>query len=190
MIEISRIAGEAGKRLHHSEMARIYQIADRKGKSCLETDHAARSFDEGAGLFLCRMGGVVGGDDINSAVLKAPDDGHTVALGAKRRIDLGECSAGKDRVFCEGEVMGRRFSVNGRVLSAGPAHVFNAFLSADVLDAQRRVKGSGNFNISGDQCVFSLTGGTFEAQGPGCCAAAVDAVFGDTPGLLPEGKHP
>ena len=75
--------------------------------------------------------------------------------------------------------MGRRFSVNGRVLSAGPAHVFNAFLSADVLDAQRRVKGSGNFNISGDQCVFSLTGGTFEAQGPGCCAAAVDAVFGD-----------
>ena len=121
--------------MHHGEMARIYQMADRKGEGCLKADHAAGSLDEGAGFFLCGMRGVVCGDDINGAVLKAPDDGLAVALSAERRIDLGECAAGEDRIFREGEVVGRSFRVNGRVLSAGAAHIFDAFLGAYVLDA-------------------------------------------------------
>ena len=179
MIEIGRIAGQAGQHLQHCEVARLYKMADRKGEGGLQTDHAAGGLHKGL-LFLVRcVRRVVGGDQVDRAVLEALDDGEPVSLGAEGRIDLGKGSFSDNSVFCQREMVGRRLRVDAGMRGSYLPHIVNTFRGADMLDTQRGIQRGRDLHVARDQCIFRLTGRSCEAERFRGFPAAVDAVLRD-----------
>ena len=179
VIEIGRIAGHAGQHLQHCQVSRLHQMADREGESGLQTDHAAGGLNKGL-LFLVRcVRRVVGGDQVDRAVLEALDDGEPVSLGAERRVDLGQSSLGDNGIFCQREMMGRRLRVDAGMRGSYLPHIVNTFRGADMLDTQRGIQRGRDLHVARDQGIFRLTGRSCEAERFRGFPAAVDAVLRD-----------
>ena len=118
-------------------------------------------------------------DQVDGAVRETAYDRHPVALGAQRRVDLRERAFREDRVFRQGEVMGRGLRMDGRMRSADAPHRFNAFFRADVLDAQRRVQRCRDLNVARDQRVLRFPRRPCQSQRFRGSSAAVDPVLRD-----------
>ena len=64
----------------------MVEVGQRHSKGGLQAHHAAGGVGQGPGLFLSGVGGVVGGDGVNGAVLQSLDNGLHVRLGAQGRV--------------------------------------------------------------------------------------------------------
>ena len=179
MIEIRRIAGEAGEELPHGQISGLHKVFQAQGESSLQADHSAGSLGEILRLFEIRVGRVIGGDQVDRAVRQALYDRAAVLLCAQRRVYLGESSAAENGVFRQGEMMRRCFRVDPGVLSAGFADKIHTLCGGYMLDTEGRTGPDCQLHISADQGDLRLAGGSGKAKGLSSLTAAVDPVLGD-----------
>ena len=100
----------------------VVQLGEGNGQGGLQADHAAGGLGQGALLLLRGVGGVVGGDGVDGAVLQPGDDALDVLGGAQRRVHPGHGALGEHLVLGEGEVLGAGLTGEGDPPLLHPAH--------------------------------------------------------------------
>ena len=69
MIKVRRIAGQAGQKLYHGQMAGLHKLTQSQGKCGLEADHSTGGTGKALCLFFVRVRRVVGRDQVERTVL-------------------------------------------------------------------------------------------------------------------------
>ena len=99
--DVGGVGGHAADDVGQFHLARVIEAGEGESQGGLQPHHAAGGAGEGAGLLLGGVGGVVGGDDVDCAVLQSGDDALHVLGGAQGRIDPGHGTLGEDLVLGE-----------------------------------------------------------------------------------------
>ena len=86
--QLRRVDRELADHLGPGQVARLDQARDGDRDQGLQADDAERGLVDLAHLLLAGVRGVVGGEDLDRAVLEAADDRLDVAPGPQRRVHL------------------------------------------------------------------------------------------------------
>src|SRR5690606_32418752 len=125
-----------------------------------------------------RMGGVIGGDEVDGAVFKSLDERDPVFVGAQRGIHFAIGIVVADTFVGEGEVVGGGFGGAAHAALFGAAEDVDRVSGADMLHVDVAAGEGGEDDVSGNDDIFGGFGPAFESETGGPEALVHDGVFG------------
>ena len=157
----SRRAGPVGQELDETrerDRPRPDEPVEDEGHGRLQADDAERGRRETAALFLGRVRGVVGGDDVDDARPEGLDQGGRVGGRPQRRVHLEVRVARFERLVGEEEVVGRRLGRDADAAGLGLADHADAAGGREVGDVDAGPGRLGQDDVAGDHDLFRRRG--------------------------------
>ena len=134
VVQIRRIYCHLFKKLHQRQVTGADEGSDPECERSLKPDDAAWSRGDGAFFLFSAVRSVICRDEIDRAIREPSDNRKPVFFFPERRIHFGERAVFEHCFIRQGEMMGRRLSVEIRAQGFEYAHQFHGTSGTDMLD--------------------------------------------------------
>ena len=117
----------------------MVELSQRQCQRGLQSHHTTGGLGQLPALLFLRVGGVIGSNDINGAVLQSGNDSLDILLGTQRGIDTGQRSLLQNGILSQSKILGTGLTGNGNALLLHPADNIHTLGSRDMADMYGRL---------------------------------------------------